>query len=104
MKTRWTFHVKKLLIERNNDTGISALKENPSSPNLFITQKPETNYNGYPQPLKVSQPTSISLYWECIYTVSSLRLFSETKPKKFSSHNQTLIVLECGTIAMVYKY
>ena len=44
------------------------MKENPSYANLFITQKPETNYNGEPQPLKFSQPTLISLYREYIYT------------------------------------
>ena len=72
---------KELLIERNNDTGISALKDIPSSANLFITWKPETNYNGEPQPMKFSQPTLISLYREYIYTILALRLLSETKPK-----------------------
>ena len=62
MKTGWTFHVRKLHIERKDDTGITAMKDNPSSANLFITWKPETNYNEEPHPLKVSQPTPISLY------------------------------------------
>ena len=68
------------------------MKDNPFSTNLFITRKPETNYNGEPQPLKVSQPTPISLYRECIYTILALRLFSETNLKIVSSHNQTLTV------------
>ena len=77
-------HVRKLHIERKDDTRISAMKDYPSPANLFITQKLETNYNGEPQPLKVSQPTiSISLYWEYIYTILALRLFSETKPKYY---------------------
>ena len=80
------------------------MKDNPSSANLFITSKPETNYNGEPQPLKFFLPTPISLYRECIYTISTLRLFSETNLKTVSSHNQTLTVLECGTIATIYKY
>ena len=86
------FHVKKLHIERNNDTRISALKDNPFSTNLFIIEKPNINYNGEPQPLKVSQPTPISLYRECIYTISMLRLFSETKPKNYFHRNHTLTV------------
>ena len=86
------FHVNKLHIERNNDTGISALKDNPSSANLFITRKSETNYNGEPQPLKVSQPTLISLYRECIYIISVLRLFFETNLKTVSNLNQTVTI------------
>ena len=90
MKMRWTFHIKRLHIERSNDTGISVLKDNPSFANLFITQKLETNYNGEPQLLKVSQPTPISLYREYIYTISALRLFSETKLKNcFQSQSDT---------------
>ena len=92
MKIRLTFHVRKLHIERNNDIVISALKENPSSANLFITQKPETNYDGEPHPLKFSQPTPIFLYQECIYTISVLRLFFQTNQKTVSSHNHTLTV------------
>ena len=91
-KLELTFHVRKLHIERNNDTGIFVLKENPSSANLFITRKPETNYNGEPQPLKFSQPTPISLYRECIYIISALRLLSETNLKIIFRHNQTLTV------------
>ena len=60
-------HVRKLHIERKDDTGISAMKDNPSSANLFITQKLETNYNGEPHPLKVSQPhlplPEVNLYY-----------------------------------------
>ena len=90
---RWTFHVKRLHIERNNDIGISVLKDNPfESENLFITPKSETNCNGQPQPLKVSQPTPISLYQECIYTILVMRLLPETNLKTISSHNQTLTV------------
>ena len=41
-------------------------------------------------PLKVPPPTSISLYWEYIYTILALRLFSETKPKYyFQSQSDT---------------
>ena len=73
-------HVRKLHIERKDDTGISTMEDYPSPANLFITRKPETNYNGEPRPLKVSQPTPISLYQEYIYTILDLRLIPKTKP------------------------
>ena len=104
MKTGWTFHVKKLHIERNNDKGISALKDNPSSANLFITREPKTNYNGEPQPLKVSQPTpylplaGVYLY----YFNSEITLWN--KPKNCFQTQSNINSLESGTIAMIYKY
>ena len=104
METEWTFHIKKLHIERNNDIGIFALKDNPSSANLFITWKLETNYNGEPQPLKFSQPTPISLYREYIYTILDLILIPETKPRNCFQSQSDTNSLECGTIPMIYKY
>ena len=71
MKTRGTFHVRKLHIERKDDTGISAMKDNPSPANLFITWKPETNYNGEPQPLKVSPTPYLPLLGVYLYYVRS---------------------------------
>ena len=53
-----TFHVKKIHIERRNDTWISILRNNSSSATLFITQAPDLIYNREPQPLKISQPPS----------------------------------------------
>ena len=67
-------------------------------------RKPETIYNGDPHPLKVSQPTFISLYRECIYTILDLRLILETKPKNCFQSQLDTNNLECGIIATIYKY
>ena len=105
MKTGWTFLVKKIHIERSNDTGISILKDNPSSANLFITQKPETNYNGEPHSLKFSQPTNPYLplsgvYLYCFNAEITLR----NKPKNYFQSQSDTNNLESGTIATIYKY
>ena len=77
------FHIKKLHIERNNDTEISVLKDNPSSANLFITRKLETIYNGEPQPLKVSQPTNVYFPLSRVYLYYfSAEITLWNKPKK----------------------
>ena len=55
-------------------------------------------------PLKVSQPTPISLYREYIYTILDLRLLSKIKPKNYFQSQSDTNSLECGTIAMIYKY
>ena len=97
-------NIRKLHIERKDDTGISATKDYPSPANLFITRKPETNYNGEPQPLKFSQPNPISLYREYIYTISALRQFSKTKPKNYFQSQSNTNISESETIATIYKY
>ena len=105
MKTGWTFHVRKLHIERKDDTGISAMKENPSYANLFITQKPETNYNGEPQPLKVSQPTNSYLPLSGVYLYYfSVEITLWNKPKNCFQSQSNVDSLESGTIATIYKY
>ena len=66
--------------------------------------KPEKNYNGEPRPLKFSQPTPVSLYREYIDTILDLRLIPETKPGNYFQSRLDSNSLECGTIAMIYKY
>ena len=103
MKIGWTFHIKKLHIERNNDTGISALKYNPSSANLFITRKLETNYNGEPHLLKVF-PTNPYLPLSGVYLYYfRVEITPQNKPKNYFQLQSNINRLESGTIATIYK-
>ena len=105
MKTGWTFHVRKLHIERSNDTWISSLKDNPSSTNLFITWKSKTIYNGEPQPLKVSQSTNSYLPPSGVYLYYlSAKTILWNKPKNYFQSQSNVNSLESGTITTIYKY
>ena len=106
MKTRYTFHVKKIHIERSNDTWIFVLRNNSSFAILFITQALDLIYNGEPHPLKVF-PTFQLLHLPLlgVYSYySSVETILWNKPIDFFPSQSCINNIKSGTIATFYKY
>ena len=105
METGYTFHVKKIHIERSNDTWISSLRNNSSFAILFITQASDIIYNRDPQPLKLFQPSNSFLPISGVYLYySSTDTILWNKPTYCFQSQLCINNIKSGTIAAFYKH